>query len=638
MNRVAIDLATQRPAEDLAVRSLCLASMPWQPVDTPSLALGTLAAYVAGARPDRLISQEHLYLDWYRLLLDNFGDERAAGIYAAVAETGAYTQVGDLIFASTVLGHPETKLRRFVELLPLDGVTLPELPELIAMSQQFVDDHARRLAAELLPGTVVGFSSTFTQTVPSLALAQRLADLRPDVMTVLGGSNMNLDRGRVLLERFDFLDAVIYGEGEQSLQRLLGTLDSEQPPEPSPGLYVRAGAGQRAAGGFPAFVPMAENPPPEHGPYFDRLAETGLESFVEPRLSFELSRGCWWGEKHHCTFCGLNGDGMAYRRRLKPNVADEIVELVRSYRVMDVIFADNILHPQDITEVFAKLPTDIDLRMHLEVKSNMKRPDLLTLRQHGVWHVQPGIESLARRPLQLMRKGVTPLQNVRFLRDAEELGVTCSWNIIVGFPGETREDYAEMLQQLPLLRHLQPPGGVGPLALVRYSPLFDDPSLGYPNRRPTEYNGLIWTGLTPAQVETMSEVFDKGDQPAEAAAFVQEMRELAATWETDHGGEFLYEKPGPDGLQLIRTSRGNSMILCTVDQPWQRELWEGLRAGRTRSGVTRLLAGVPAQFAEAASIALRDWLADGLLYTDDGGLVTLPARYEDHVPYRLGAR
>ena len=31
-------------------------------------------------------------------------------------------------------------------------------------------------------------------------------------------------------------------------------------------------------------------------------------------LTFETSRGCWWGQKHHCTFCGLNGEGMGYRR------------------------------------------------------------------------------------------------------------------------------------------------------------------------------------------------------------------------------------------------------------------------------------------------------------------------------------
>lgn len=30
-------------------------------------------------------------------------------------------------------------------------------------------------------------------------------------------------------------------------------------------------------------------------------------------LLYEASLGCWWGEKHHCTFCGLNGTTMKFR-------------------------------------------------------------------------------------------------------------------------------------------------------------------------------------------------------------------------------------------------------------------------------------------------------------------------------------
>ena len=32
-----------------------------------------------------------------------------------------------------------------------------------------------------------------------------------------------------------------------------------------------------------------------------------------PTLFLETSRGCWWGQRMHCTFCGLNGSGMVYR-------------------------------------------------------------------------------------------------------------------------------------------------------------------------------------------------------------------------------------------------------------------------------------------------------------------------------------
>jgi radical SAM superfamily enzyme YgiQ (UPF0313 family) len=40
---------------------------------------------------------------------------------------------------------------------------------------------------------------------------------------------------------------------------------------------------------------------------------------VETTLLFETSRGCWWGEHSHCTFCGLNGSTMLYRSMAPEN-------------------------------------------------------------------------------------------------------------------------------------------------------------------------------------------------------------------------------------------------------------------------------------------------------------------------------
>jgi radical SAM superfamily enzyme YgiQ (UPF0313 family) len=41
-------------------------------------------------------------------------------------------------------------------------------------------------------------------------------------------------------------------------------------------------------------------------------------------LLFEASRGCWWGAKHHCTFCGLNGLSMTFRSKSADRAYSEI--------------------------------------------------------------------------------------------------------------------------------------------------------------------------------------------------------------------------------------------------------------------------------------------------------------------------
>ena len=49
-----------------------------------------------------------------------------------------------------------------------------------------------------------------------------------------------------------------------------------------------------------------------------------------PALPVESSRGCWWGQKSHCTFCGLNGEGMRFRPRARSGV-ERVHELAARY-------------------------------------------------------------------------------------------------------------------------------------------------------------------------------------------------------------------------------------------------------------------------------------------------------------------
>ena len=83
-----------------------------------------------------------------------------------------------------------------------------------------------------------------------------------------------------------------------------------------------------------AGVPMDEIPTPRFDEYFERLAKTVFASEVmrEVRLPYETSRGCWWGAKSHCTFCGLNGTTMAFRSKSGDRVVGELTALARPRR------------------------------------------------------------------------------------------------------------------------------------------------------------------------------------------------------------------------------------------------------------------------------------------------------------------
>jgi hypothetical protein len=76
--------------------------------------------------------------------------------------------------------------------------------------------------------------------------------------------------------------------------------------------------------------------------------------------------------------------------------------------------------------------------------------------------------------LSYMRKGTTLLQNIRFLKCAREYGVTPTWNLLYGFPGENPEAYARMAALISSIVHLSPPMDVSPVLAVRFSPLFEN--------------------------------------------------------------------------------------------------------------------------------------------------------------------
>jgi ribosomal peptide maturation radical SAM protein 1 len=113
------------------------------------------------------------------------------------------------------------------------------------------------------------------------------------------------------------------------------------------------------------------------------------------------------------------------------------------------------------------------LQLFYEVKANLSRRHLKVLAEAGVHRIQPGIESMNDHVLALIRKGTTALQNIQLLKWCREYGVSSEWNLLYGFPGETREDYQEILALLPSIRFLGPPSACGPLRLDRFSPYFD---------------------------------------------------------------------------------------------------------------------------------------------------------------------
>lgn len=336
--------------------------------------------------------------------------------------------------------------------------------------------------------SVVGFSSSFQQNTASIALARRLKARHPDLVTLFGGANLDGEMGPELVRAVPCVDVAVVGEADDALPALLTRLEAGEDPGTVPGVISRTSGDLVATPPAPPRTALDDLPVPDHSEYFDTAERLGLLRPADRGRTWvpvETARGCWWGAKHHCVFCGLNADAMAFRSKSPERVLRELGELTRASGSFRFAAVDNILDHRYLTTLLPELAgSELGYELFFEVKSNLGRDQVRLLHRAGVRSIQPGIESLSSPVLRLMRKGVTAAQNVNTLRWARYYGIDVGWNVLWGIPGETAEDQLAQAALFGDLVHLRPPDGEGRVWLERFSPLFSEPDELFAHRAP----------------------------------------------------------------------------------------------------------------------------------------------------------
>jgi len=472
-----------------------LVCMPFGPVFSPSLGLSLLKAGLAAKGiPARV-----------RYFSIDFAERTGQAFYCDLASEGRPSVrdlAGEWIFSGALFPATEEEEEAYVEEVLrkrsaslTDGAGVPASPALIGRILR-----ARRAAPGFLERCLeevvrerprlVGFTSVFQQHLASLALARRLKQALPDAFIVMGGANCEAVMGAETVRQFPFVDAAVSGEADRVFPELARRVLDSRSLGGLPGVRTREGTLAEFASGSFSSAPMVrdldELPYPDYADYFEQFEASRYGREWQPSLLFETSRGCWWGERMHCTFCGLNGQTMAYRSKSARRALDELLDLTREHPGCDVEVSDNILdlrYFKDFLPELAVLRPGIGL--YYETKANLRKEQVRLLRDAGIKTLQPGIESFSDTVLKLMRKGVSGLQNIQILKWCKELGIEPYWNLLWGFPGEPPEEYTRMASLVPLLTHLPLPVGFGSIRLDRFSPnFFDAERLGFTDIAP----------------------------------------------------------------------------------------------------------------------------------------------------------
>ena len=412
---------------------------------------------------------------------------------------------------------------------------------------------------------IVGFATSFQQTMPSICLARRIKQLKPEMQIVFGGAACEGVMGIELLGQFPLIDYVFLGEADLTLPPVVEQILEGGPVELPPGVVGQASRlprTSRHACSTPdpeAFMVrnMDDLPYPDFDDYFARLKASPLADEVDALLFFETSRGCWWGQKHHCKFCGLNGSTLTYRSKSPQRAIDELRYLVGRHDVHRACSADNILDHRYFNTFLPMLKAaKLDLAFVYEMKTNLTRPQVEALLAAGLGAAQLGIETFITPVLKLIGKGANALQNLQTLKWFSEPGIEVKWNVLYGFPGEEPADYAALAELIPSLHHLAPPLAAGRVRMDRFAPYFEDPAAyGMVDPRPNRAFRYVY----PFPDDVLGRMayyyeydYADGRNPMD---YVAPVLEAIETWQQLKGTVTLRSWDRSDGVLILTDTR-----------------------------------------------------------------------------------
>jgi ribosomal peptide maturation radical SAM protein 1 len=539
-----------------------LVTMPFSFVNRPALGISLLR----GALQSRGIACDIRYLQL------PFAARIGPTLYFRLAQFAPRTLIGEWLFAQHIFGDQLPDPQKYVEeiLSPfrndLGEELLAQLFRLRSETGPYLETCLESIPWEQYD--VVGFTSTFAQNLPSLALARRIKDLWPGKILVLGGANCEGEMGVELHRQFAFLDYVCSGEADWLFPELVQRLATRINVEDLPGLIYRRD-GETIANGTqaPPIFELDALPFPDYDDYLIQLEQSGLD--LKPpdiRLMVETSRGCWWGANSQCIFCGLNSDTLVYRSKSGSRVLEEFTYLAQRYPdIKNVDVTDKILDMHYFKDVIPGLiERNLGLNIFYFSKANLNKKQVQMLKQAGIWRIQPGIESLDSQVLQLMGKGCNSIQNIQLLKWASEQKLDVIWNFITGFPGEVPQAYQRMADMLQSLIHLQPPTGLADqVRLDRFSPMFSEPgAYGITNIRPAAAYRYVYP-FPPTSLSRLAYYFDfdyaDGQQPE---SYTGLLNQAVEQWR---------DQPNPGSL-LSLSSDGRLTLYDTRPTARQKEI------------------------------------------------------------------
>lgn len=298
---------------------------------------------------------------------------------------------------------------------------------------------------ESLSPNIVGVSSLATcNTYLVMRTFQMTKKVVPEAFTVTGGQHFTA-LAEPSLRQYKELDAVVRGEGENTLVELVNALDKGQDLSVVKGLSFKKGNEIVSTPSRPLIENLDDLPYPGY-----HFVENNLDKYHFKMMAgdaryviIEGSRGC----EHGCTFCSqCTFWNKKWRSKSGKRIADEVEYCHNEYGAEFVwLTDDNFSFGSRSKEMFKELISrrlgdDIYWFVQARVDDVVRNKELLPkMRKSGNQWVLLGVESGSPETLKNLRKGINPDQSKDAVRRLKDNDIFAQATLMIGHRKDTSE-------------------------------------------------------------------------------------------------------------------------------------------------------------------------------------------------------
>ncbi len=326
-----------------------------------------------------------------------------------------------------------------------------EIERLLEGNRAATEAFVRRILDTGAP--VIGFATQTTSFMASLALAERIKRADPKRLIVFGGYQCSREQSALHFAADPRVDAVVLGEGEETLVELLDGLGRTGRLSPIPGLLLRGADGRIIdSGDRPPLMDFDAMPFPD---YSDFAEEIRAGVYSDPhRLDVLDGRSC----VRRCEFCTEWQYWGKFRSRSGKRIFEEIRHQLSLHPSVRHFYFTGLLVNGNLKELsrFCDLVVESGLKFTWSgqaiVQPGMDRAMLRKMAAAGCKWLGYGIESGSQELRWRLAKKFTDENAVSALRATKAAGIGTQINIMFGAPTETREDFERTLDFMKRVR------------------------------------------------------------------------------------------------------------------------------------------------------------------------------------------